>query len=393
MLPRRASAGGVFFLPRFLYLCGSLAYLTEIMKPIFVVWLALIAGYSLRAQNPDTTIYEVADAMPYPYVPACRAEAHPGWTPDSVRRCGEIALFSLLSKNVNYPEAARKENIQGTAVVSFIVEKDGQISQCKILKDIGGGCGQEAVRVINALNRAGFRWGPAQAKGKPVRMRQSLPIRFKLQEALPYYVSEEGDSIYTSFDTGADFKGGMEALSKFVLNNLVYPSEYKDSCKTGIIEMSVLVKADGGLTVLNNVDFNNLGMDFQWQAMRMAKQSTGQWIPARYQDKPVGTVVPLRALFKSGQPGCAAVNDRFDRAIILSDEGATLLEADKAEAALQKWTEALALQPNNTELLYYRGTTLLNLNRRDDACKDYNKIYTLLGITWFEPVRKLMCGW
>lgn len=363
------------------------------MKPIFSLWLALLLAGGLYAQTPDTTIYEVADAMPYPYIPACRAEAHPGWTLDSVRRCGEIGLFSLLSKNINYPEAARKDNIQGTTVVSFIVEMDGQMSQCRILKDIGGGCGQEALRIVNALNQAGFRWMPAQYKGKAVRMRQSLPIRFKLQEALPYYISEEGDTIYNSIDAEASFQGGLEALSKFTLNNLTYPPEYKDSCKTGIIEMSLLIRKDGNLNVVSNLDFSNLGMDFQWQAMRMAKKTAGLWTPAQYQGKPVGTVVPLRALFKSDKAGCATANANFDKAVLLSDEGAALLESNKAEEALKKWTEALRFQPNNTEFLYYRGTTLLNLNRREEACKDYNLIYSLLGITWFEPIRKIMCGW
>lgn len=363
------------------------------VKP-FCLFLSFLLALGLQAQtSPDTTIYEVADYLPYPFIPSCRAEAHPGWNLDSTRRCGEAGLFTLLANNILYPDSARRGNLQGTVVVSFLVEKDGQTAQYKILKDIGGGCGPEAVRVLTALNKAGMRWMPAQLKGKPVRMRQSLPVRFRLQEALPYYLTEDGDSIYTTVDADVQFRGGLDSLTKFVVNRLEYPTQYRDSCKTGLIEMSVLVRHNGELTVLNNLDFNNLGMDFQWQAMRMVRQSAGRWTAARYQDKPVGSLVPLRALFKSDRPGCAAANDRFDRAMVLSNEATALLNDNKSEEALQKMNAALALDPNNAELLYYRGTALLNLNRREEACKDYNKIHQIMGITWFEPIRRLMCGW
>lgn len=79
--------------------------------------------------------------------------------------------------------------------------------------------------------------------------------------------------------------------------------------------------------------------------------------------------------------------------MVLADAAQLLLEADKPEEAIKKWSEALVLQPNNTELLYYRGSARLNLNQREEACGDYNRIKTLLGITWSEPVRRLVCGW
>ena len=346
-----------------------------------------------QATVSDTTIYDVAERMPYPLLKSCNPAQHPGWTDDSTRRCAEIQLLTLLSQNIRYPEPARVNNIQGTVVVSFVVEPSGRMTYYKLLKDIGSGCGEEALRVIRALDTIGLRWQPALRDGKPVRMRQSLPLRFKLQEALPYFVTAENDTIYSVVDTEPVFQGGMDSLISFIYNRLKYPAAYIDSCKTGVIEMSIVISDDGTVEMENQIDFLNLGPDFQWEAVRLANRTNELWAPAQYGGKPVTTTLPLRVLFKSPGKGCSAANDRFDRATLLADAGATLLEQQKTEEAIQKWTEAIALIPNNTEWLYYRGTTLLNLNRREEACKDYNQVKQILGITWFEGVRKLICGW
>lgn len=365
------------------------------MKHTFLgIFFCLSTGLLFAQTNAsDTTVYEVAERLPYPLLKSCNPSLHPGWTEDSIRRCAEMQLLSMLSQNVRYPEAARQKNTEGTVVVSFVVEPTGRMTRYKILKDIGDGCGDEALRVLKALDTIGLRWQPAQRGGQPVRMRQSLPLRFKLQEALPYYVSEDGDTIYSVYETGVAFRGGMDSLVSFVLNRLSYPSAYADSCKTGVMEMELLIRDDGSLEVGSQIDFNNLGPDFQWEALRLVNRTEGLWTPAQYDGKPVTTSLPLRVLFKSDKPGCAAANARFDRATLLAEEGATLLEQNKADEAIQKWTESLALQPNNTEWLYYRGTALLNTGRRDEACQDYNRVKQILGITWFEQIRRLVCGW
>ena len=341
----------------------------------------------------DTTIYEVAETLPYPLMVSCDPARHPSWTSDSIRRCAESQLLSILSNNIRYPVEATNQNIQGTVVTSFVVEIDGKMSNFSLLKDIGGGCGPEALRVLKAFDEAGLRWQPATVGGKPVRIRQSLPLRFRLQEALPYYISEQNDTIYNNIDSLPVFRGGLDSLAKFAINRLEYPAAYLDSCKTGIVEMSLLIRPDGSISVDNQLDFNSLGFDFQWQAIRLANRTAGMWSPAYYENKPVATTQPLRVVFKSDKKGCATANQRFDRAMLLADEGAGLLEQEQADAAIAKWTEALKLQPNNTEIIYYRGTAYLNQNKREEACADYNRIKELLGVTWFEPVRRLFCGW
>lgn len=91
---------------------------------------------------------------------------------------GVEALIAFLSKNVTYPQEARETGTQGIVYVTFVVEKDGSISDIKILQDIGAGCGEEAVRVVKAMPK----WIPAKHKGEKVRMQFNLPIKFSFAE-------------------------------------------------------------------------------------------------------------------------------------------------------------------------------------------------------------------
>ena len=90
---------------------------------------------------------------------------------------GEEALYKFLGENIKYPDMARDNNVSGTVVVKFVVEKDGRITKASILREIGGGCGKEALRVVNSMPK----WSPGQQSGKPVRTEFTLPVQFQLQ--------------------------------------------------------------------------------------------------------------------------------------------------------------------------------------------------------------------
>jgi protein TonB len=90
---------------------------------------------------------------------------------------GDQAMMKFVSENVQYPEEAKEKEISGRVMVGFIVEKDGSISDVKVVKGIGGGCDEEAVRVVKAMPK----WKPGKEKGKPVRVSYMMPFTFKLQ--------------------------------------------------------------------------------------------------------------------------------------------------------------------------------------------------------------------
>lgn len=90
---------------------------------------------------------------------------------------GLEALSKYLAENIKYPQLAKENNITGRVFVSFVVEKNGSVGNIKILRDIGGGCGAEAVRVVKAMPK----WKPGKQRGKPVRSQFNLPVNFDLQ--------------------------------------------------------------------------------------------------------------------------------------------------------------------------------------------------------------------
>jgi TonB family protein len=90
---------------------------------------------------------------------------------------GNQVFMTYLERNLHYPTLAYSNRIEGTCVIDFVVEKDGSITNVKIIKDIGGGCGEEAARLI----KDSPKWLPGKVKGVPVRSRVKYPIRFKIK--------------------------------------------------------------------------------------------------------------------------------------------------------------------------------------------------------------------
>jgi len=89
---------------------------------------------------------------------------------------GEAALQRFLRDNIRFPAIAREAGIQGTVVVTFVIERDGSVSNVRVLRGIGGGCDEEAIRVVSMMPR----WTPGKQRGRAVRVQFNMPIRFVL---------------------------------------------------------------------------------------------------------------------------------------------------------------------------------------------------------------------
>ena len=90
---------------------------------------------------------------------------------------GDEARMKFLLENIKYPQIARESGIQGVVYVTFVVEPDGSITNVKVIRGIGGGCDEEAVRVVKMMPK----WIPGNQRGKPVRVQFNMPIKFTLQ--------------------------------------------------------------------------------------------------------------------------------------------------------------------------------------------------------------------
>jgi periplasmic protein TonB len=94
---------------------------------------------------------------------------------------GTAAMLAFIAKNLVYPSEAKANDIQGTVIVEFIVEKDGSLSNIKIIKDIGGGCGEAVSDVIATMPL----WEPGMQRDEPVRVKMKAPVKFRMASLPP----------------------------------------------------------------------------------------------------------------------------------------------------------------------------------------------------------------
>jgi len=123
----------------------------EVIKP------ASETSTDTKAQKADPDIFTVVEKMP----------EFPG---------GQKAMMNFLVENIKYPENARKEGISGTVFITYVVEKDGKVSNVELLRGFHPDCDKEALRVISLMPD----WKPGTEKEKPVRVQFNLPITFNL---------------------------------------------------------------------------------------------------------------------------------------------------------------------------------------------------------------------
>ncbi len=112
--------------------------------------------------------YSEDGAQSYTYRYAAEMPSHRGGLP---------GLARYLSRTMKYPVSARKAGVQSEVVIGFVVDEQGNVGNAKVLKPLGGGCDEEALRVVQGMEE----WQPGQVKGQPVRVVYALPIRFVMQ--------------------------------------------------------------------------------------------------------------------------------------------------------------------------------------------------------------------
>ena len=111
-----------------------------------------------KVDDSGKEVYTIAETMP----------EYPG---------GESELFKFMGNNIIYPEQAKTENIEGKVYVQFMVDSEGNVVDVSILRGIGGGCDEEAMRVVKLMHN----WIPGEQDGRKVNVQYNLPINFKLK--------------------------------------------------------------------------------------------------------------------------------------------------------------------------------------------------------------------
>ena len=111
-----------------------------------------------KPKEEETKVFDVVEQMPQ----------FPG---------GQQALFEYLSKNIKYPVIAEENGVQGRVIVTFVVERDGSITDAKVVKSVDPSLDKEAQRVVKAMPH----WIPGKQNGSAVRVKYTVPVTFRLQ--------------------------------------------------------------------------------------------------------------------------------------------------------------------------------------------------------------------
>lgn len=129
------------------------------LKVALMMLVLLFSFMTSTAQTKkNNMVYDVVEVMPQ----------YPG---------GQIAMLKYIMENIKYPKQIMEEGIQGRVTVSFIVEKDGRVSNVRLLRSVQPSLDKEAIRVVKSMPK----WTPGKQNGKPVRVRFNLPVMFKLK--------------------------------------------------------------------------------------------------------------------------------------------------------------------------------------------------------------------
>ena len=161
-----------------------------------------MATFQIKGQD-SLQVYTIVDSMPnFPY--------------------GMMEFYKFFAQNLEYPQEASDSNIQGKVYVTFVVDSLGQVTESGILKDIGGGCGQEAINVIKLTSGI---WNPGIHKGKRVNVRMNLPITFTCldcgKEDSGYKIStrtKDDPNYYYNLGV-AEFNAGRHIIAIFYFTN------------------------------------------------------------------------------------------------------------------------------------------------------------------------------
>lgn len=235
------------------------------------------------ATSEEDTVYQIVEQMPQ----------YTG---------GEEAMMKYVAENVKYPQAAKDKNISGRVFVGFVIEKDGSVSNVKVLRGIGGGCDEEAVRVIKGMPK----WKPGIQKGKPVRVSYMMPLNFKLSDDQPEKPAQQTDAnkpnmkpdkngVYQICEQMPEFPGGVEALMDFVAKNVVYPQKAMDKEISGRVYVSFVIEKDGSVNEVKVM--KGIGGGCDDEAVRVIK-AMPKWKPGKQDGKPVRVSYMMPITFK-----------------------------------------------------------------------------------------------
>ena len=258
----------------------------------------------------DEKIFKIVESMPR--FPGCEQKAI---GKKELNKCAKEEMLKFVYKNLKYPKIAKENGVEGKVIVKFVVNKKGMIRNAQIIRDLGAGCGIEALRVVNTMPR----WIPGTQRGNPVSVQYVLPVSFKLpgkeivEEAPapePEVRKERDLPIFKVVEDMPRFQNAEceleptkskkkqcaeKEMLKFIYSNIKYPQTARENGVEGMVVLQFVVDRDG--TVLNPEALRDPGGGLGAEAIRVANLMP-KWIPGKQRGKPVKIRYTLPVRFK-----------------------------------------------------------------------------------------------
>jgi len=125
----------------------------------------------IKPEPPVTPTLTISEQMPY--LSTCDSNE----SEDERRKCTQSTMLKYIYKHLKYPNFAKETGVEGTVILSFVVDKNGKMTHLEIIRDIGGGCGSAAAKVMKGLED----WVPGKHNKQAVNVKYTIPIKFKLE--------------------------------------------------------------------------------------------------------------------------------------------------------------------------------------------------------------------
>ncbi len=250
---------------------------------LYTIWLicfALSTGFCLaQTPIPPQQVEQEEDGCIY------IMETHPE------PKGGMPAFYKYVTENMKYPEEARKAGIEGKVFVQFTITKDGSLTDIKVLRGIGYGCDEEAIRVLQNAEK----WNPGTQRGRPVHSNITIPVLFKLNETDIMEIPKE--EIFVIVENMPEPKEGMQTFYEYIGKNLKYPEEARKAGIEGKVFVQFTVTKDGSLTDIKVL--KGIGHGCDEEAIKVL-QNAEKWKPGAQRGKVVNVRMSLPIVFKLG---------------------------------------------------------------------------------------------
>ncbi len=224
--------------------------------------------FAVNPERKDTT-YVTVDQMP----------EYPG---------GSLALQKYIAESVKYPQDAKQKGISGRVFVTFVVNKEGEVDQARVVRGVDPSLDAEALRVMNSIPK----WTPGYEKGKAVNVTYTVPINFSLKDDKKKdEVSVDGRVNSSQMDGVApQFPGGDLELQKFIARTIKYPVEAQEKGETGRVFVTFIINKLGA--VENVCTAKSVSPSLDAEAIRVIK-TLPNWIPGTKDGESVNVTYTL----------------------------------------------------------------------------------------------------